>query len=62
MAVGGGTSTNRPYAVAGTIGQHDASGVMSGGSYSLADGFWSLNSVVQTIGAPTLNINLSEKQ
>jgi hypothetical protein len=29
---------------------------MSGGSYSLTGGFWSLISVVQTPGAPTLTI------
>ncbi len=29
---------------------------MSGGTYSLTGGFWSLISVVQTAGAPTLTI------
>jgi hypothetical protein len=29
---------------------------MSGGNFSLTGGFWSLISVVQTIGSPTLNI------
>jgi len=32
---------------------------MSGGSYSLTGGFWSLISVVQTAGAPTLCISHS---
>jgi len=36
---GGGTSTGGVYTVSGTIGQPDA-GAMSGGSYSLAGGFW----------------------
>ena len=53
---GGGTSTNSQYSVIGTIGQPDASGVMSGGQYSVTGGFWSLISVVQTVGAPTLTI------
>jgi len=32
---------------------------MSGGSYSLTGGFWSLYAVVQTPGAPPLNISSS---
>ncbi len=36
---GGGTSTGNGYTLSGTIGQPDT-GVMAGGSYSLAGGFW----------------------
>jgi hypothetical protein len=32
---------------------------MAGGNYSLTDGFWSLISVVQTVGLPNLVITLS---
>lgn len=53
---GGGTSTGSVYAVSGTIGQHDASGPMTGGGYSLTGGFWALVSVVQTPGLPNLSI------
>src|SRR5450759_2780382 len=56
IAGGGGTSTGGVYSVSGTIGQPDASGAMSGGSYSLTGGFWSLISVVQTAGLPNLTI------
>ncbi|MEI8288405.1 MAG: hypothetical protein WCH99_02940 [Verrucomicrobiota bacterium] len=56
---GGGTSTGATYSVSGTIGQHDASGAMSGGNYSVTGGFWALISVVQTPGAPTLYISHS---
>jgi hypothetical protein len=56
---GGGTSTGGTYQVNGTIGQPDASSTMSGGNYSLTGGFWSLISVVQTAGAPTLFITHS---
>jgi len=56
---GGGTSTNGNYSVTGTIGQPDASGAMSGGNYSVTSGFWSLISLVQTPGAPALNISRS---
>jgi hypothetical protein len=56
IAGGGGTSTNGQFSITGTIGQPDASGAMSGGSYSLSGGFWSLVSVVQTAGAPMLTI------
>src|ERR1700744_3627859 len=55
---GGGTSTNGQYSIVGTIGQHDAGAAMSGGNYSLTGGFWSLISVVQTPGAPTLTIQM----
>jgi len=57
IAGGGGTSTNGQWSVTGTIGQPDASSAMSGGNYSLTGGFWSLISVVQTAGAPTLFIS-----
>src|SRR5271154_7053010 len=53
---GGGTSTGATYQVSGTIGQHDAGGPMTGGSYSLTGGFWALISVVQTSGTPNLTI------
>jgi len=55
---GGGTSTGTNYSVSGTIGQHDASGPMSGGSFSLTGGFWALYAV-QTPGTPVLNIKLT---
>jgi hypothetical protein len=56
---GGGTSSNGQYIVSGTIGQHDAGGPMTGGSYSLTGGFWALISVVQTAGLPNLTITHS---
>ena len=56
IAGGGGTSTNSQYSLSGTIGQPDASVAMTGGSYSLTGGFWSLISVVQTPGLPDLTI------
>ncbi len=59
IAGGGGTSTGGAYSVSGTIGQHDASGAMTGGNYSLTGGFWSLISVVQTAGLPNLAIMYS---
>ncbi len=59
IAGGGGTSTNGQYAITGTIGQPDAGGAMTGGNYSLTGGFWSLISVAQTPGAPTLFISHS---
>jgi hypothetical protein len=59
IAGGGGTSTGATYQVTGTIGQPDASGAMTGGSFSVTGGFWSLISVVQTAGAPALTITQS---
>jgi hypothetical protein len=61
IAGGGGTSTGDVYSVSGTIGQHDAGGPMTGGSYSLTGGFWSLISVVQTPGAPMLKITFNQQ-
>ena len=58
IAGGGGTSTGGTYQVSGTVGQPDASGAMSGGSYSLTGGFWSIYAV-QTPGAPLLYITQS---
>ena len=56
IAGGGGTGTGGVYSVSGTIGQPDASGAMTGGSYSMTGGFWSLISVVQSAGVPNLII------
>ena len=56
VAGGGGTSTGGTYTVSGTIGQHDAGGLLTGGNYSLTGGFWALISVVQTPGLPNLII------
>jgi hypothetical protein len=60
IAGGGGTSTGGVYSVSGTIGQPDASAnnALSGGSYAVTGGYWSLFAV-QTAGAPTLRIFLT---
>src|ERR1035441_5035016 len=39
---GGGTSTGGVFSVSGTIGQPDASSVLTGGNYSVTGGFSSL--------------------
>ena len=59
IAGGGGTSSNGQFTVTGTIGQHDAGGPMVGGNFSLTGGFWSLLSVVQAAGSPTIRIFLT---
>jgi hypothetical protein len=61
IAGGGETSTGGTYQVSGTIGQPDASGALTGGSYSLTGGFWSLYAV-QTSGAPLLTITYASNQ
>jgi hypothetical protein len=53
---GGGTSSGGQFTVSGTIGQPDA-GLLAGGRFSLAGGFWSGISLVQTPGAPLLSIH-----
>lgn len=59
IAGGGGTSTGGNYSINGTIGQPDAGIAMTGGSYSLTGGFWSIIAVVQTIGLPDLVVTHS---
>ena len=59
---GGGASTGGTYAASGSIGQTDASGTMSGGNFSAIGGFWSIMSVVQTAGLPTLFITNSDNR
>jgi hypothetical protein len=56
IAGGGGTSTGGVYSLSGTIGQHDAGGPISNGTYSVVGGFWALPTAVQVTGAPTLTI------
>lgn len=52
---GGGTSTNGPYSLSGTLGQPDG-GAMSGGEFTLQGGFGALPVAVQTTNAPRLKI------
>jgi len=56
IAGGAGTGTGGTYRVTATIGQTEAGGTLSGGHYSVTDGFWSLVYVVQTAGLPNLGI------
>jgi hypothetical protein len=53
---GGGTSIGGDFTLAGTVGQADARGPMTGGNFSLTGGFWAGVGVVQTPGAPLLSI------
>jgi opacity protein-like surface antigen len=59
--VSSGTNGSTNYTINGTIGQ-PATATMSGGSYSVTSGFWSIISVVQTPGSPTLSISRSGSQ
>lgn len=59
VSSGGGTSAGGVFSVSGTIGQCDSGGSLTGGTYSLTGGFWSLLSLAQTPGAPTLKIFLT---
>jgi hypothetical protein len=53
VAGGGGTSIGGTYQISGTIGQHDASGSLTGGDYAVTGGFWAIYAL-QTPGAPLL--------
>lgn len=37
---GGGTSSGGAYTLSGTVGQHDASGPLAGGVYTVTGGYW----------------------
>ena len=52
---GGGHSTDGFFTLTGTLGQPDA-GVMSGGGFTLAGGFWGGVGVIQSAGAPLLTV------
>ena len=54
-----GTNGSTVYTVSGTVGQQDASRTLTGGTFALTGGFWSLISVVQLPGSPLLNIERS---
>jgi hypothetical protein len=55
---GGGTSSGGIYSITGTIGQPDAGGPMTGGSFSVMGGFWSLYAVPE-LGSPALGIKVT---
>ena len=55
IAGGGGTSTGGVFAVSGTIGQPDA-GVMSGGNYALAGGFWGAIQTPPPVGSVIVKV------
>ena len=61
VAGGGGTSSGSVYNVSGTIGQPDASQLMTGGAYGLTGGFWAIYAV-QSAGAPLLTITVVGKK
>jgi len=62
IAGGGGLSSGGNYSINGTIGQSDAGLTMTGGSYALTGGFWSLISLVQSVGLPNLSISFAGNQ
>ena len=51
-----GTRTGGIYSVSGTIGQQDANGPITGGSFIIDGGFWRIIAAVQTPGGPLLTI------
>lgn len=59
---GGGTSTNGNYTLTGTIGQPAAGAKLSGGSYTVDGGFWQAITLVQTPGAPLLQLTRNGTQ
>lgn len=69
---GGGdtTGTGGSYALSGTIGQHEATGLRNGGTYSLSSGWWSQGNsnptavtlvrfAGRTVGAPAIAVPLA---
>jgi hypothetical protein len=58
VAGGGGGSSNTRFSLSGAIGQHDADSKLSGGTYSVTGGFWSIFTV-SAPSLPLLNIRLT---
>lgn len=56
---GGGTSAGGVFTLSGMLGQADAGGPLTIGTFSVTGGFWSLLSVVLTVGAPLLSVTLT---
>ena len=51
---GGGASAGGGFALQGTIGQHDASGPLTGGAYSIVGGYWAgLGAGTPTVDSPS---------
>jgi hypothetical protein len=55
---GGGTSTGAMFSVSGSIGQPDAGAPMTGGTFSLHGGFWSVT-ILKSVDAPPLKVFLT---
>jgi len=51
---GGGVSSAGGYSLAGTIGQPDASPVMTGGTYSLTGGYWAAMAAEHRVFLPLI--------
>ena len=59
IAGGGNAGSGGTFSLSGTIGQHDAQAIASGGPYAVTGGFWAVAELIQTPGAPTLCITRS---
>jgi len=59
VAAGGGDSSGGDFKLSATIGQPDA-GNVAGGDFAITGGFWSILTVSETPGAPSLNVSLAE--
>lgn len=60
IAGGGGYASGGNFELDGTIGQHDAGAVMSGGRFTMSGGFWagSVGSTVETALVNSINVEL----
>jgi hypothetical protein len=58
---GGGNSSGGRFSLSGTLGQLDA-GILSGGLFTLAGGFWALTPDTKATNVPTLFISRSAGQ
>ncbi len=56
IAGGGGTSSNGVYTLHGTLGQHEAGPPAGQGGLRVTGGFWAQPIVIQTPGAPVLQV------
>ena len=59
LSGGGGTSTNGPFSLTGTIGMPESGPRLAGGPYTVDGGFWSVAVAIQMPAAPLLSVTRS---
>lgn len=59
---GGGVSSGGGYVLSGTVGQHNAGEVLSGGTFTLTGGFWAGVSAAEPLPPLRLRVEISDTE